>query len=564
MDNNAKRSGLMELLHDATARKGYLAEEVVEEISFQLNLPSSHIFGLASQFSELPIEKVDLLVKVCAGPCCALRGSLDLVKTLKVELSTFKGKVRVEEAYGLPYWHLPIALEVSGRGRKEKIFHAFDTGKITILKKTLLGEATKEDPAPIYALELKNFASFSKDNYSLLSVKEEGSLKHYRQQGGMSGLEKAITDSKKTRRALDQSGLADFYINHPLSEDLNRLLQFKPSDRMIICDAGSREVENGLSGMAASYNPYAVLEGMLVIMNLYGISQGAIYLPWKDIKSYKALNKCLGDLTKEGFTKDARIEIFRGPAHLACMRDIGVAAVIEGRMLGDKAAEAGFTPPRVLGKEALQVSAETLSKIPVIIQRGGANYKKSGGTALITITGKTGKSRVEEAPLSISIGELAQKRGGLSALKALHLHGSSGGPFPPERFGMKLGYRPGEGFGGTGPQVLAIGEDKCMVRWAEYLAHLSGEMCCGACIPGRNTPGAVERLLGDIASGKAKQNTMAKIASLIGTASETALCPQVRMTLKPILLAMEYFQGEFMAHVEEKSCPAGECKSKSK
>ncbi len=560
MDNSSKRSGLMELLHQAVDRKGFLTEEAVEEVSFKLNLPSSHIYGLASQFKELPTERTDLWVKVCAGPCCALKGSLGLAKILREELSGFKGRVRVEEVFGLPYWHLPIAVEISGRGRKEKIYHAFDPDKITILKKVLLGEASAEDPAPIYTLELKEFDSPSKDNYSLFFTREEVSLKHYRQRGGMSGLERSLSDSKKARRALDQSGLGDFHRGLPLSDDIERLLQFKPSERMVLCDAGSRQVENGVEGMAASYNPYAVLEGLLILLGLCGATQGAIYLPWRDVKTFKALNKCLGELIKEGLLRDASIELFRGPSYLPGSREIGVSAVIEGVMLGDKAIEAGFAPPRIQGKEALQVSAETLSKIPAILERGAGAYKNTGGTALTSIVGKVGKNRVVEAPLKSGVGELAQKYGRIRAVKALHLHGPSGGPFPPERFGMKLGYRPEASFGGTGSQILALGEDKCMVRWAEYLAHLSGEMCCGACVPGRITPGAVERLLKDIADGNGKQPTMARIASLIKTASETALCPQVEMTLKPILRAMEYFQGEFMAHVEEKSCPAGECK----
>ena len=98
-----------------------------------------------------------------------------------------------------------------------------------------------------------------------------------------------------------------------------------------------------------------------------------------------------------------------------------------------------------------------------------------------------------------------------------------------------------------------------MVRWAAYLAHLSAECCCGGCIPGRNAPGTIEKLLRQVTEGKGNAGTLRQVSSLIELVRDTALCGQAEMTLNPVSLAMEYFQAEFEAHVEERHCPAGKC-----
>jgi NADH:ubiquinone oxidoreductase subunit F (NADH-binding) len=557
---NQQRSGLLELLHNAVSQRGYLTEEAIDELSYQLNLSPSKIFGQASQFRELPTERIDLHVKVCAGPCCALEGSLDLSENLAEGLTGFKGRVKVEKVYGLPYWHLPIAIEVSGRARKTKIFHDFDAEKITIFKKLLMGEAAREGPPSVLTYQLRDFAVASDGNFSLRSIREETRLNLYRKRGGMEALSNLLADPKKGRKALDQSVLADFHQQRTLKEKVELLLSVKPEDRLIVCDAGSREVENGVSGLAADYRPYAVMEGLLLLCQLADCPQAAIYLPWQDVKTDKVLNNCLRELAASGLMQGRDICIFKGPSFLPCQREIALAAVMEGRMLGEKAAEVSFTIPRIGGKETLFVSAETLSKLPSILSGGAPAYKKAGGTTLLSVVGRVGRPRVIEVPLSASIGEIARKFTRLKRVKALHLHGSSGGPFPPERFGMQLGRKPTDSFGTTGAQILVLDERTCMVSWAAYLAQLAGDACCGACTPGRNAPGAIANMLREIMAGRAGQQTMARITSLIHLVEETALCPQAITTLRPVLHTMEHFRAEFDAHIEEDHCPAGGCR----
>lgn len=557
--HNGSDARLMEQLYTAVTERGYLDEEAVRNIGASLLMPPAWVYGRASQFQEFPVRKADLLVRICAGPCCAMRGSMELIESLRGELDGFRGVVRVEEAYGLPYWHLPIALEIAGRARRKKLFHGFQGDNITLLKKMILGEATHEQPAPVFQFRLKDFGVAGGKNFSLTSLQEETGLRSYMKKGGMTALETVQAEEKKGRRAIDQSALKDFHADAPLAQELDRLAEVPGERRLIIADAGSREVENGVSGMAADYAPYAVLEGLLCLGALAGADEAVIYLPWQDVKTQKVLEIALLDCEGKGFLQRTAVRIFKGPAFIPCRRDIGIAAVMEGELMGEKAAEARSDSPRVWDREALFVSAETLSKIPAIVGGGAALYKKVGGTALLSLTGDLARPRVLEADLGQPVGAIAARYVRSRKMKALHLHGSSGGPLPPARFGMSLGRKPSPGFGGSGAQVLVMNEENCMVRWAAYLAHLSAECCCGGCIPGRNAPGAIEQLLRQVTEGKANAGTLGQVSSLIELVRDTGLCTQAEMTLNPVALAMEYFQAEFEAHVEERNCPAGKC-----
>ncbi len=552
-------SALMERLYTAVTERGYLDEEAVRHISTDLLMPPAWVYGRASQFQEFPVEKADLLVSVCAGPCCAMRGSMELIQRLRQDMKGFRGVVRIEEAYGLPYWHLPVALEIAGRARRKKLFHGFQAENVTLLNKMILGEATPGQPPSVHQFPLKDFGVAGPDNFSLTSLTEQTRLRTYTEKGGMVALGQVRTDGKKGRKALELSALQDFSAPVSLFQELERLAEVPAGQRIIVADAGSREVENGVSGMAADYAPFAVLEGLLCLASLAGVAEAVIYLSWQDLKTQQALRSAVQDAERKGLLQPAEVSVFAGPAFLPCRRDIGIAAVMDGAMMGDKAAEAAGGSPRVWGKEALFVSAEALSKIPAILGGGAALYKKQGGTTLLSLTGDLSRPRVLEAGLDQPIGDIAAKYIRAKKLKALHLHGSSGGPVPPARFAMPLGRKPLPGFGGNGAQILVMNEDNCMVRWASYLAHLSAESCCGGCIPGRNAAATIEELLLRVTEGRAGENTLRQVSSLIQLVRDTALCTQAETTLNPVALAMEYFQAEFEAHVEERICPAGRC-----
>ena len=92
MDNiltrySAVRESLIPLLQDVQEKYGYLSKENIYKVSDYLNLPEAKIFGVATfynQFKLFPPGKYN--IQICRGTACHVKGSFDLLETLKTEL----------------------------------------------------------------------------------------------------------------------------------------------------------------------------------------------------------------------------------------------------------------------------------------------------------------------------------------------------------------------------------------------------------------------------------------------------------------------------------------------
>lgn len=88
--SKGKRDVLIPLLQDIQELYGYLPKEVIVEVSKQLDIPASKIYGVASfynQFRFQPIGKYH--IQLCRGTACHVKGSARLLdkvqKLLKIE-----------------------------------------------------------------------------------------------------------------------------------------------------------------------------------------------------------------------------------------------------------------------------------------------------------------------------------------------------------------------------------------------------------------------------------------------------------------------------------------------
>ncbi|MCX5829147.1 MAG: 4Fe-4S binding protein, partial [Deltaproteobacteria bacterium] len=74
----------------------------------------------------------------------------------------------------------------------------------------------------------------------------------------------------------------------------------------------------------------------------------------------------------------------------------------------------------------------------------------------------------------------------------------------------------------------------------------------------------VERMLEiitDITEGRGTADQISLLEDLAETVSETSLCGLGKTAPNPVLSTLRYFQEEYLAHINEKHCPAGVCKA---
>ena len=68
-------------------------------------------------------------------------------------------------------------------------------------------------------------------------------------------------------------------------------------------------------------------------------------------------------------------------------------------------------------------------------------------------------------------------------------------------------------------------------------------------------------MLEKITSGKAEMEVLDKLENLCYAIKESSLCGLGQTAPNPVLSTLRYFRDEYIAHVKDKTCPAGVCKA---
>jgi NADH:ubiquinone oxidoreductase subunit E len=79
---------LIDILHKAQGLYGYLKRDVMDFIADEMNIPTAHIWGVATfyhYFNLKPIGKY--VISVCMGTACYVKGAGDVLDAIKKELN---------------------------------------------------------------------------------------------------------------------------------------------------------------------------------------------------------------------------------------------------------------------------------------------------------------------------------------------------------------------------------------------------------------------------------------------------------------------------------------------
>jgi bidirectional [NiFe] hydrogenase diaphorase subunit len=91
-DHQYQRSALLEILHKAQELFGYLDKGLLTLISMCLNLPHSHVYGVAAFYNFFRLKKPgEHVVTACLGTACYVRGVEELVSAIEGEFNLERG-----------------------------------------------------------------------------------------------------------------------------------------------------------------------------------------------------------------------------------------------------------------------------------------------------------------------------------------------------------------------------------------------------------------------------------------------------------------------------------------
>jgi NADH-quinone oxidoreductase subunit F len=352
------------------------------------------------------------------------------------------------------------------------------------------------------------------------------------------------------------------------------------SGKFLVCNADEGDPGAYMDRSVLEGNPHSIIEGMLIGGYATGACEGIIYVRNEYPLAIKhliiALRQCrqLGLLGENifgcGFSFDIRL--VRGAGAFVCGEETALIRSIEGKV-GEPRQRPPFPVERgIQGKPTAINNVETWANIPIIITRGAEDFAKIGadgntGTKIFSLVGKIRNTGLVEVPMGIPISKIVTDIGGGSAtrarIKAVQTGGPSGGCIPAERFDLPIDYDSLSAAGsimGSGGMIV-MDEGTCMVDVAKYFMGFLKDESCGKCYTCRKGIQRMHELLEDIAAGKATADKIDLLEELALTVKDTTMCGLGQTASNPVLSTIHYFRDEYLAHVQEKRCPAGVCKA---
>lgn len=86
-------SQVIAILHKAQALYGYLNQEVMDEIALTMNVPTAHIWGVATFYHYFNLKpRGQHTISVCLGTACYVKGAATVLETVKKELQVHVGE----------------------------------------------------------------------------------------------------------------------------------------------------------------------------------------------------------------------------------------------------------------------------------------------------------------------------------------------------------------------------------------------------------------------------------------------------------------------------------------
>jgi NADP-reducing hydrogenase subunit HndC len=193
--------------------------------------------------------------------------------------------------------------------------------------------------------------------------------------------------------------------------------------------------------------------------------------------------------------------------------------------------------------------------------------EKSKGTKVFALGGKINNTGLVEVPMGTTLREIVEEIGGGipngKKFKAAQTGGPSGGCIPTEHLDIPIDYdnliNIGSMMGSGG--LIVMDEDNCMVDIAKFFLEFTVDESCGKCVPCRVGTKRLYEMLDKITKGDGTLEDLDKMEELCYYIKNNSLCGLGQTAPNPVLSTLRYFRDEYLAHVVDKHCPAGVCKS---
>ncbi len=432
--------------------------------------------------------------------------------------------------------------------------------------------------------KLKELNFYKKQDRRVLGLCGEinpESIEDYIKHNGYLALEKALSLKSENiiYELIDSKLRGKGGAGYPTGLKWRSAYNSKSEQKYIVCNADEGDPGAFMDRSILEGNPHSVIEAMIIGAYTIKASKGYIYIRAEYPNAVKRLRlaikqayeyKLLGNnILDTDFKFD--LEIRLGAGAFVCGEETALLESIEGKKGNPRGKPPFPTDKGLWGHPTVINNVETLSAIPNIILNGSKWFKQigtnnSGGTKVFALGGNVINTGLVEVPIGLTLRELVFDIGGgiptNKTFKAAQTGGPSGGCIPASHLDTKIDYEELKTVGsmmGSGG-LIVMDESKCMVSLAKFYIDFSVNESCGKCTPCRIGNKRMYEILDRITKGKSSLEELEELESLANMIAKTSICGLGQSAPNPVLSTLKYFKDEYIDHITNHKCTAGECR----
>jgi NADP-reducing hydrogenase subunit HndC len=530
------------------------------------------------------------VIALCGGTGCRAQGALRVFEALRAELAAQGSdrdvRMRITGCQGFCERGPLLLLFPEGilyqRVRTEDV--AEIVGKTVLggelLERLLSKDAVTglvqrtEEDIPFYANQQRVLLSSN-------ALLDPTSIDDYIAIGGYSALAKALEIGPAAvleevkRSGLRGRGGAGF----PTGRKWEACCSASGELRYVVCNADEGDPGAFMDCALMEGNPHSVLEGMIIGALAMDARQGHVYVRQEYPVAVERISLAIEEAYAHGLLGEAilgsefcfDLRVSRGGGAFVCGEASAMMASLEGRRGVPRRRLIHLSQRGLWGRPTNLNNVESWVNVPQIVNKGAdwlasMGTEGSKGTKIFSLVGKVTNTGLVEVPMGMSLRQIIFEIGGGipdgKAFKAVQTGGPSGGCLPAEKLDVPVDFdtlvAEGSMMGSGG--MIVMDEDTCMVDVARYFLRFLASESCGNCTSCREGLTRMHDLLTDIVEGRGSRETIALVEELADTVQATSLCALGTSAVNPVLSTLRYFRDEYLAHVDEKRCPAHVCK----
>ena len=550
------RAALLPALHAAQQCHGWIPEAVATEVGRALGVPLADVYGVVDfyeMFSREPLGRT--VARVCDSPACALAGSDELVNALCRHLKVAPGEVSSDGEFTVE--HAPC-------------LGLCDHAPALLVGETALGQGDSRQAAEICARRADKPISFVGGDIRILTGNcgrgHPASFADYSSGGGYAGLKKALTMAPqdviaelKTAGLVGRGGAA-----FPTGIKWEGAANASGQPKYIVCNADESEPGTFKDRILMEEDPHRTIEGMIIAAHAVGASRGYIYVRGEYPHAFKVMSEAVAEARQAGAIGgnifgsglDFDIEMRLGAGAYICGEETALLESIEGKRGLPRIKPPFPTTHGLFGKPTVINNVETFCNVPLIVERGAAEYRKLGtekspGPKLLCVSGHVQRPGLYEVAFGVTLRHLLfDLAGGLKPRRKFQavLMGGAAGAFAAEKdLDVILSFENLSTAGlplGSG-SVMVFDDSADMRDVLKRLAHFFADESCGKCYPCQLGARRQYEILDRAAAGRPVAGDRERLSDVGGTMIDASLCGLGQTAATAVLSAMRLWPEMF-------------------